>query len=181
MPVPPVAVSLPQIVDAEQPDFLASAPFRSRLSIWPTRALTVFRRGRSTRAKAAALTVLLIGIGFLAGRMTAPGPASPSSAAAQAAAPGVATEAVAASPAAPVTVAPPTVAPDPGPTDKPVSATPAATEKPPSTQSEPPRQPTAIARAAAPVVTATPPPPIDPLVQAVQQDIQQELESRKKH
>jgi hypothetical protein len=169
MPVPPVALSLRPVVSAAQMDSLAGSPFRS---------------GRSSWAMPAALTVLLIGIGFLAGRMTAPAAASPSSAAAQAAAADiatVATQAATALPAASVVVAPPTAAPDPEPTDKPLAATPSATAQPPSTQSVPPTQPTATPQAAAPVVTAARSQPVDPLVQAVQQDIQQELDSRKKH
>lgn len=166
MPVQPVAVSLPPVGDAPEPDSLASSPFRSGLPTW---------------ARPAALTIALLGIGFLAGRMTAPSPASPSDTAAQAAAAEVAPQAPAASPTAPVAtaVAPPTATTDPVPNDNPIAATPPATATAPSTQSAPPTQPTATTRAVAAEVIAKQPPQVDPFVQAVQQDIQQELDSRK--
>jgi hypothetical protein len=129
----------------------------------------------------ASLTVFLIGIGFLAGRMTAPALASPSSAAAQAAAADVAIQAATASPTAPLAVAPPTTAPDPYSIDNPLAATPSATAMPPSPQSERPTQRTATTRGAPPVATAAPSSQVDPLVKAVQQDIQQELDSRRRH
>jgi hypothetical protein len=82
-----------------------------------------------------------------------------------------------------VAVAPPAAAPDPEPTDKLLATTPTAmaTAKPASTRPAASTQPTAATQPAAPVVTAAPPSGVDPFVQAVQQDIQQELDSRKKH
>ncbi|HEX8791623.1 MAG TPA: hypothetical protein VF765_11780 [Polyangiaceae bacterium] len=64
-------------------------------------------------------------------------------------------------------------------TTPPATATAAAAATPPSPQSAQPTQPAATTRAVAAVAIPKPPQQIDPFVQAVQQDIQQELDSRK--